>query len=86
MVNRIGILINLAGPFFGTQLITFYGQALLQGVGIEGDDVTLALAGINTGIPVGMVIAMVILPRVGRRPMLTYGSTVRILLDLMHVP
>ena len=75
--TRIGILINIAGPFFGTQLITFYGQALLQGVGLEGDEVTLALAAINTGIPLGMALSFVILPRVGRRPVLCWGGTVR---------
>jgi len=73
---RISILVNLAGPFFGTQLITFYGQALLQGVGIQGEEITLALAAINTGIPIGMAISFVILPRVGRRPMLCWGATV----------
>jgi Sugar (and other) transporter len=74
---RIGIFINIAGPFSGTQLITFYGQALLQGVGINGDQATLALAAINTGISIEMTLSMVILPRVGRRPMLTWGPTVR---------
>jgi hypothetical protein len=68
-ITRIGILINVAGPFFGMQLITFYGQALLEGVGIQGDQVTLALAGINIGIPIGMALRMAILPRVGKRPM-----------------
>jgi hypothetical protein len=58
-------------------LILFYGQALLQGVGIQGDEITLALAAINTGIPIGMAISFVILPRVGRRPMLCWGGTVR---------
>ncbi|KAH8652255.1 general substrate transporter [Xylariales sp. PMI_506] len=71
----LAIFINLANPFFGTQLITFYGQSLLEGVGIEGDQVTLALAAINTGIPIGMAISFVILPRVGRRPMLCWGAT-----------
>jgi hypothetical protein len=68
--NRISILVNLAGSFFGTQLIVFYGQALLAGVGIQGDEITLALAATNTGVPIGMAISFVILPRVGRRPML----------------
>jgi MFS family permease len=76
MKIRVGIFINVAGPFFGTQLITFYGQALLSGVGISGDQITLALASINTGIPIGMAVSMVILPRVGRRPMLCWGATV----------
>ncbi|RDW85361.1 hypothetical protein BP5796_03686 [Coleophoma crateriformis] len=71
----IGIFINISGPFFGTQLITFYGQSLLQGVGIQGDLVTLALAAINTGIPIGMALSFFILPRVGRRPMLCWGAT-----------
>jgi len=73
----ISILVNLAGPFFGTQLMVFYGQALLQGVGIQGDEITLALAAINTGVPIGMAISFVILPRAGRRPMLCWGGTVR---------
>jgi hypothetical protein len=59
-------------------LITFYEQALLEGVGIQGDQITLALAGINTGVPIGMALSMVILPRVGRRPMLCWGATVRL--------
>ena len=75
--HRISILINIAGPLFGTQLVTFYGQALLQGVGLQGDAVTLALAAINTGIPIGMALSFVILPRIGRRPMLCWGGTVR---------
>lgn len=76
--NRISILINIAGPLYGTQLVTFYGQALLQGVGLQGDAVTLALAAINTGIPIGMALSFVILPRIGRRPLLCWGGTVRI--------
>ncbi|CZR68664.1 uncharacterized protein PAC_18563 [Phialocephala subalpina] len=71
----ISILINIAGPFFGAQLITFYGQALLQGVGIQGDQVTLALAAINTAIPIGMALSFVILPLIGRRLMLCWGGT-----------
>ena len=71
-------MINLGGPFFGTSLITFYGQALLQGVGLEGDEVTLALSAINTGVPIGMVLSFFILRRWGRRPLLCWGGTVRL--------
>jgi MFS family permease len=71
----ISIIVNLGGPFFGTSLITFYGQALLQGVGLQGDQVTLALSAINTGVPIGMASSFFILPRWGRRPMLCWGGT-----------
>jgi len=72
---RMGIFINLSPPFFGSSLITFYGQSLLQSVGIQGDQVTLALASINTGIPIGMALSFFILPRWGRRPVLCWGAT-----------
>ncbi|KAL1849170.1 hypothetical protein VTK73DRAFT_9929 [Phialemonium thermophilum] len=70
----IGIFINLSNPFFGTQMITFYGQSLLHSVGLQGDNVTLALAAINTGITLGMGLSFFILPRVGRRPVLVWGA------------
>jgi MFS family permease len=81
---RIGIMINVAGPFFGTSLITFYGQALLQGVGLRGDEVTLALAAINTGIPIGMAVSFAIIPHWGRRPVLCWGGTVSMLVALFQ--
>ncbi|KAK5121190.1 hypothetical protein LTR85_005674 [Meristemomyces frigidus] len=71
----ISVLVNISSPFFGSSLITFYGDALLDGVGLKGDEVSLALAAINTGIPIGMGLSMFILPRVGRRPMLCWGGT-----------
>jgi MFS family permease len=79
-VHRIwlSILINISNPFFGSSLITFYGSAFLKGVGLQGEEVNLALAAINTGVTIGMLLSMFILPRVGRRPMLCWGATVGI--------
>lgn len=75
--HRASIIVNTCGPFFGTSLITFYGGAILEGVGITGDTVVLCLAAINTGVPNGMALSMFVLPRVGRRPILCWCGTVR---------
>ena len=81
------MLVTLGSPLFGTSLITFYGQSLLQGVGLEGESITLALAAINTGVPVGMGLSFYLVPRLGRRPILRWGATVSLPVVLvLHEP
>jgi hypothetical protein len=61
---------------FGTGFITFFGQALLQEVGLEGDNITLALVSVNTGVPIGMAISFYLVRRFDRKPIPRLGAVV----------
>ena len=70
----IGILLSCFQQFVGINVIFYYSSVLWQSVGI-GEDQSLLISIISAFVNIaGTVLAIAIIDRVGRRPLLLFGS------------
>ncbi|KAH6910174.1 monosaccharide transporter [Coprinopsis sp. MPI-PUGE-AT-0042] len=73
----IGVLIMFFQQWSGINALLYYGPTLVESIGFKGDSVTLAVSG-GIGIVQFLAVlpAIIIIDRVGRRPLLRFGSAV----------
>ncbi|EKM52272.1 uncharacterized protein PHACADRAFT_100265, partial [Phanerochaete carnosa HHB-10118-sp] len=81
--TSIGVMMMVFQQWSGINALLYYGPTLLLAVGLKGDTVTLLVAG-GVGIVQALAVFPVILliDRLGRRPLLRWGS---IVMALSHV-
>ncbi|TFK21871.1 general substrate transporter [Coprinopsis marcescibilis] len=73
----IGIMIMVFQQWSGINALLYYGPTLVESIGFKGDSVTLAVSG-GIGIVQFLAVlpAIIVIDRIGRRPLLRYGSAV----------
>ncbi|TWH21821.1 SP family sugar:H+ symporter-like MFS transporter [Prauserella rugosa] len=70
----VGIVLSALQQFVGINVIFYYSSALWQSVGIDESDSLLLSLSTQIFNIVGTVLALILLDRVGRRPLLMIGS------------
>ncbi|KAG2015214.1 sugar transporter [Coprinopsis cinerea AmutBmut pab1-1] len=73
----IGVMIMFFQQWSGINALLYYGPTLVESIGFKGDTVTLAVSG-GIGIVQFLAVlpAIVIIDKIGRKPLLRYGSVV----------
>src|SRR5690606_1304169 len=71
----VGVMLSVFGQLSGVNIVVYYGPSILAAAGFEDTARLLAQVGVGLINLIFTVIAMILIDRVGRRPLLIGGMT-----------
>ncbi|KAK0186595.1 general substrate transporter [Armillaria mellea] len=80
VIKRIWIswLLQVGKPFFGGNLITYYGKSIISTLHFSADITAIVTAALNSMVTVGVIISFWTVRRFGRKDILLFGSVVQV--------
>ncbi|SJL09320.1 uncharacterized protein ARMOST_12697 [Armillaria ostoyae] len=80
VIKRIWIswLLQVGKPFFGGNLITYYGKSIISTLHFSADITAIVTAALNSMVTLGVIISFWTIRRFGRKDILLFGSIVQV--------
>lgn len=80
VVKRIWIswLLQVGKPFFGGNLITYYGKSIISTLHFSADITAIVTAALNSMVTLGVIMSFWTVRRFGRKDILLFGSVVQV--------
>ncbi|KAK0450421.1 uncharacterized protein EV420DRAFT_1646647 [Desarmillaria tabescens] len=80
VIKRIWIswLLQVGKPFFGGNLITYYGKSIISTLHFSADITAIVTAALNSMVTLGVIISFWTVRRFGRKHILLFGSLVQV--------
>ncbi|PBK88904.1 MFS general substrate transporter [Armillaria gallica] len=80
VIKRIWIswLLQVGKPFFGGNLITYYGKSIISTLHFSADITAIVTAALNSMVTLGVIISFWTVRRFGRKDILLFGSLVQV--------
>ncbi|KAK0431360.1 hypothetical protein EV421DRAFT_173462 [Armillaria borealis] len=80
LIKRIWIswLLQVGKPFFGGNLITYYGKSIISTLHFSADITAIVTAALNSMVTLGVIISFWTIRRFGRKDILLFGSIVQV--------
>ncbi|KAK0216998.1 general substrate transporter [Armillaria fumosa] len=80
VIKRIWIswLLQVGKPFFGGNLITYYGKSIISTLHFSADITAIVTAALNSMVTLGVIISFWTVRRFGRKDILLFGSVVQV--------